>query len=430
MKNKAILVLFMAIFAMVLTTSAVLADDFVEITKVKVNGITLAEGTTYVGQVSDTVPIDVEFSSSADVKERVKIKAYIEDFRDDIEQSVTLRTPLEDGVSGYVARLSLKLPSTLDIDDFEEGAEFLSEDTTLNIRISAQGEDTIEQYYTIRMQRDLYSLNILSVESISKVTAGSVVPMSVVLQNNGNQRLDNVYVKASIPELGIERKVYFGDLDSDVDDDYDEIRDVTERNVYLTVPRNSVPGTYNVEIEAYNYDTSVTTTKRLVIAGIDSGVLPGSSAKTIAPGEETTFEVVLVNPNDRMIIYSLTPEESTGLLISIAEPIASVSADSSRTVDVNVKATDSAEEGTHLVTVNVNTESGLEKQVSFSVNIEADGTTSVVGGSGTSTTPIASGVLILTVILVIIFVVLLIVLIVLLTRKPAETEEFGETSYY
>ena len=34
------------------------------------------------------------------------------------------------------------------------------------------------------------------------------------------------------------------------------------------------------------------------------------------------------------------------------------------------------------------------------------------------------------VILAIIFVVLLVVLIVLLAKKPAETEEFGETSYY
>jgi len=32
--------------------------------------------------------------------------------------------------------------------------------------------------------------------------------------------------------------------------------------------------------------------------------------------------------------------------------------------------------------------------------------------------------------LAIIFIVLLIVLIVLLTKKPAEIEDFGETSYY
>jgi preprotein translocase subunit SecG len=36
----------------------------------------------------------------------------------------------------------------------------------------------------------------------------------------------------------------------------------------------------------------------------------------------------------------------------------------------------------------------------------------------------------LTVILAVIFVVLLIVLIALLAKKPAETEELGETSYY
>jgi preprotein translocase subunit SecG len=39
-------------------------------------------------------------------------------------------------------------------------------------------------------------------------------------------------------------------------------------------------------------------------------------------------------------------------------------------------------------------------------------------------------VVIWTVVLVIVFVVLLIILIVLLTKRPTETEEFGETSYY
>jgi len=57
---------------------------------------------------------------------------------------------------------------------------------------------------------------------------------------------------------------------------------------------------------------------------------------------------------------------------------------------------------------------------------------STVNFSGTNqaTTPqLTSPVLVLTVILAIVFVVLLVVLIVLITRKPAKTEEFGE-SYY
>ena len=140
------------------------------------------------------------------------------------------------------------------------------------------------------------------------------------------------------------------------------------------------------------------------------------TSKSISVGQETIYSVVIVNPSDRMVVYTITPEESKGLIVDVAEPIVTVPADSSRTVKIRVKATESADEGTHLIVVNVNSESGLVKQVSLTANVEDTGRTDTV--------------FVLTVILAIIFVVLLIVLIVLLTKKPAETEEFGETSYY
>ena len=139
--------------------------------------------------------------------------------------------------------------------------------------------------------------------------------------------------------------------------------------------------------------------------------------------------MVLVNPNDKMIVYSITPETSEGLSTSVDQPVVAIPAGSSKTVQVTVKATSTATQGTHLVTVDVNSDSGLVKQVSYSVTVENSSTTSTTP-TGAATSVTANGVLILTVVLVIIFVVLLIVLIVLLTRKPAETEEFGETSYY
>ncbi|MEM0465330.1 MAG: hypothetical protein QXW97_01360 [Candidatus Pacearchaeota archaeon] len=422
MRNKAILVSFIALFAMTLTLAVVSATDFVTVTQVRANDVVLQEGAhIYIGQVSDVVPIEVQFASNANVNEYVKVKVYIEGFKEDIEKSIILRTPLEAGVEGYVARLSIKLPSTMDIED-------LKKDIILNVRISAQGQDSVEKQYTIRMQRDLYSLNILSIEAPDKVIAGSVVPFTIVVQNNGNERLNNVYVKASIPELGIVRNVYFGDLAPTEETDYESIRDTTERNVYLTIPRNAAPGTYNVQIEAYNYDTSTIATKKIVIGSIESGAIPTSYSQSIAIGEEASFDIVLVNPSDKLVVYSVTPEKTTGLTITVDQPIVAVPAEQSKTVNVKVKATSSAQEGTNLVTVNINSETGLVKQVPLTVNVKKT-TTSENGGT---TTPItaSNGVLILTVILVIIFVVLLIVLIVLLTRKPAETEEFGETSYY
>jgi len=422
MKNKAILVSLVAFFAIVLTLNAVMAsvvdDGFVTIENVKVNGISV-DGYTSIGHVSNTVLVEVFFTAHADVEEDVNVRVYVEGYRSEISESVTLRTPLEEGV-GDVVRFSLKLPSSIDLDD-------LSEDLSLVVRFSAQGEDSVEKDYTMRMKKDTHSLNLLSVEAPDKVIAGSTVAIDVVVKNDGYKELEDIYVKASIPDLGIERRVYLGDLDERDERDFDSVRsidrhDTTSKKIYLTIPRNSIPGIYNVEVEAYNYDTSVTAKKRVVVDSIETGILPTVTTKAISVGEETTFDVVLINPNDRMVVYSITPEESMGLTITVTEPIVTVPADSSRTVKVNVKATDSAEEGTHLVTVNVNSESGLEKQITFSVNVEGKKS----GFSGTS----GNSVVILTVILVIIFVVLLIILIVLLTKRPAEPEEFGETSYY
>ena len=411
MKNKAILVSLIALFAIVFTINAVMAIDFATIEEVEVNGVDLVGGVTPVGYVSETIPVEVQFTANQDVNEEVKVVVYIEGYKSEISDSAIARTSLKTGVT-YTERFSLRLPSSMDLDD-------LSEELTLLVRFSAKS-GSFEEEYTITMQKDLYSLNILSIDTPAEIIAGSSVPFDVVLQNNGNERLDNVYVKISMPDLGIERKVYFGDISPDAEDNYDDIVDTANKRIYLNIPRNAIPGIYNIEIEAYNYDTSVIVKEKVIVSGASTGIIPSVTSRAIAIGEETTFDIILVNPNDRMVVYSITPEESTGLIIDVEEPIITVGADSSKTVTVRVKATNSAEEGTHLVTVNVNSESGLVKQVNFSLNVE----------ESTGITGRPNSVLILTVILAIIFVVLLIVLIVLLTKKPIEAEEFGETSYY
>jgi len=415
MKNKAILVSFITLFAIVFGLSTVVASELAvcDLT-VKVNDIKVSSpGVTAAGEVSNTVPVEVRFTACEDATD-VRIKVYIEGYKDEISDE-TSRFLIVNG-STYIKRFSLQLPSSMDLDD-------LTEELSLLVRISAKSKDSFEESYAINMQRELYGLNILSVDTSQEVTAGTTIPFDIVLENNGNERLDNVYVKVSIPDLGIVKKVFVGDMSPNSEDNYDNIVDSEDKRIYISIPRNAVPGIYNVEIEAYNYDASTKVTAKIIVSGAQTGVIPTATSKTIAIGEETTFDVVLVNPNDRMVVYSITPEESKGLIITLSESVVAIPADSSKTVQVKVKATNSAEEGTHLVTINVNSESGLVKQVIFSANVEKT-SGSVIGGTK------SNSVLILTVILAIIFVVLLIVLIVLLTKKPAEAEEFGETSYY
>lgn len=324
MKNKAILVSIVAVFAIILTLNAVIASEVdATINDVEVNDISLM-GSTAAGFVSNNVPVQVEFTSNADLED-VRVKVYIEGYKDEIS-ATTSRFNTFNG-STYIERFSLELPSSMDLDTNPEGL-------TLFVRISAKGQDALEKEYSIKMQRDTYALEFLSIDADEKVAAGSVLALDIVIKNNGNDRLDDTYVKASIPELGISQRVYFGDIQSVSDENYDNIRDSLNKRIYLAIPADAVSGVYNIQVEAYNYDAIVTANKKVMVSGVAKEETQNNTgqAKPVSPAEKTL---------------------------------------------------------------------------------------------GTNNT-----VLILTVILAIIFVVLLVVLIVLLAKKPAETEEFGETSYY
>ena len=417
MKNNTLLFSFVALLAIVFTLSSV-AAQIADINLVKINDIpTTTTGITVAGEVSDSVPVEVFFTANGDVND-VKVKTYIEGYKSQISDE----TPLFHIVNGstYVKRFTLTLPNAMDLSNEPEKL-------TLYVRITAKGEDPVEVPYTISMQKTQYGIQILSIDSPDATTAGSTIAVNVVLKNLGSERMNDLYVKASIPELGIARIIYAGDLNEIQQDNLESIRNSVEKQIFLAIPKTAAPGNYNIQIEAYNYDSSTTAKTRLVVAGTDTGVIPSVTTKTVAIGEEATYDVVLVNQDSKMVVYTLTPQESKGLTITLDQPVVAVQGQSSQTVKVTVKATDSADQGTHVVTVNVNSDTGVAKQVSFTANVEKASTSTT---TGTTATPASNTVLILTVVLSIIFVVLLIVLIVLLTRKPAESVVFGETSYY
>ena len=408
----------MALFAVSFAMTAVAAVDFVSIDEVEFDS-TISSANTISGSVSQTVPVEVRFTALENASD-VRVRTYIEGFKSDISDESSRFRIVKD--NSYVKRFTLELPSSLDLDELTE------EELTLLVRFSARGMDSQEEAHSISVEKNQYSLNLLSIDRDEVVEAGKRLAITVVVENNGFERLDNVYVRATIPGLGISQKVYVGDLDSLRDSDDDDINDARERKIYLTLPRDAPAGNYDLELEAYNHDTSVTANTRVVVRGVDTRVLPPVTAKTIAPGQETVFDIVLVNPSDRLVVYTVTPGETKGLFVEATEPIVTVSGDSSRSTGIKVRASKGLEEGTYLVSVNANSETGISEQISFTVNVEKAGSVTanvVAGADGRPNT-----VVVLTIILVIIFVVLLIVLIVLLTRKPEESEEYGETNYY
>lgn len=410
--KKAFLATIVALVVLVAVMNFVSASELTNSFALTIDGIDYESGNTIGIEAGETIPIKVVFTASQDADE-VKLKVWIDGYRNEIKDS-TGRFELVDE-STYSKLFSLKVPS--DIDPTEE--------YTLWVRI-ADKTDSHEEEFPLKLQRESYQLEVLNVEAQQTAVPGSSVAIEVVLKNRGMHTLDDMFVKASIPELGIEKKVYFGDIDpqdtceaeSENDDCDVNKEDAVERRIYLAVPSNAKTGVYSLEVEAYNLDFSTSTKKSIVISeeGI-SEILSGASAKTLNIGETVTYDLVVANSGTSLKIYNLVPEETKGLIVTV-DPVVAVPAGSSTTVKVFVKATESAEEGTHAITINVKSDDELVKQVTYSANVEK--------GKATGT---ANSIVVLTIVLAIVFIVLLVVLIVLLTRKPSAVET-EETSYY
>jgi len=356
-----------------------------------------------VGMVGDNIPVKITFTAAdfgiGGSRSDVRVKVRIEGNRDDVSAS-TSRFDIENGLT-YTKLLNLELPS--------DEKEF-SDVYTLYVEIVSKKERT-ERTYSIVIQRESYTLEVLSVNSPSKVVAGESIPVSVVVRNNGYNRADDVYVRVSIPSLGVSSQKYIGDLVPTPDDkDNEDKEDSQFTTVYLDMPEGVKEGVYTMEVSAYNDDSSITVGQLVSVKSSKTiQVLAAVKNKDLNAGETVTYDLIIVNSGDSVKVFNLNAVSGTGLSVFVPS-VVTVGPKSSEVVPISVKASDSAEVGTY----------------TFSVDVDGE---TVVFGANVIGSQVSASVVALTIILVIIFVVLLAVLIVLLARKEKPIEEV-ETSYY
>lgn len=196
------------------------------------------------GIENGALTLRVVFKAASDMSD-VKIHAWINGYREDIEAS----TGLFDTFKGnqYTKTLTLELPSDLDAKD----------DYTLHVEIESKKElkGLHEAEIALVVQRTGNELEILSSDLWSYTegfTVGNTLYADVVLKNTGNHLAEDVFVKVSVPALGITRTVYAGDVGS-YDGDYE---DAVKKTIALTLPDNAKIGDYELVIEAYNSEVS------------------------------------------------------------------------------------------------------------------------------------------------------------------------------
>ena len=309
--------------------------------------------------------------------------------------------------------MSLQFPFDLD-DELSD---------VVKLRVTVYNDDfESENDFTLEIQRESYNVEVLSIDTEGRVIAGQQFAVDVVLKNRGMRDLEDLFVTARIPGLGVERRAFFKDvfaLDDTQDDEHDEDDSVFGR-IYLSIPENAKSGVYTLEVTARNDDVTAIASDEFVVESRFEGepvVIP-TIGKTFNVGEEATYEVLIVNPSSTLKIYSIVPESGDGLDVMAEETVVAIPAGSSKNVALTVKA---SEAGTQKFSVSVFAGNDLVKSAELTANVKEAETSRITG----TTNPIV----VLTVVLAIIFVVLLIVLIALLSRKPQKSEEFGE-SYY
>ncbi|MCX6749086.1 MAG: hypothetical protein NT076_05795 [Candidatus Pacearchaeota archaeon] len=394
------LVSLIAVIAVIALTAGMVSAALITSNEVKVNGISI-EDYDVAAEAGEVVPVTLQFTAEENASE-VQISAWMNrDSKNRVEVN------FKDLIAGkeYVARLSLRLPSDINPE----------ENRDLTLRIESDNGNW-ENTYTLGMQRIPYNADLIFVEMDSQVTAGSTTSVDIVVKNDGRHDLNDLVVEASIPELGVSKRAYFGDLVpvDECDTDNCDKQDSVQGRISLKIPSNAKTGTYEVKIKATNDDTESTVKKQISVVGseLEASVIAPVSTKEMSKGETVNYDVVIVNSGSNIAVFELVPASTEDLIVSVENPVVTVQAGSSQTVKVSATA---LKEGTYSFAVDVNSDNQPVKKINFTAKV--------------SSKPLASNVVVLTIVLAIVLVVLLIVLIVLLTRKPARSEELEE-SYY
>jgi hypothetical protein len=408
MKTKNILVFFLALASVLLSLTAVNATEIVDVNSIRVNDVYSLDNQASV-TAGEIIELQIYFNALQDAT-NVKIKAEIEGNKIDFESRSNLFT-IEDGYS-YKKTLTLKVPYEL--------KDEISDDVELTIKIWNKDYET-EETMTLRVQRPTYNIAVMSVSTNQIIEAGDTIPVDVVIKNIGYNNLDDLYVTLQIADLGVKRTTYFGDIVSlqcfdengEACDEDDE--DTSRGRFYLKIPYDAESGIYTLEVETKNSDIIAVKSKEIIIQNdfSEDNVIAIKNTKNVEIGQDAEYELLIVNPTNKLKIYKIISESSEQISTSTSQSVVAVPAGSSKAIRIIANANS---EGIYDFNVNVFSKEQLVNTVTFSANV-----------SGTSfTTPIV----VLTIILSIVFLVLLIVLIVLLGKKPEKKdEEFGE-SYY
>ncbi len=395
MKRKKLcgVAMFVILALLGLATMVSADSDLYEITKIKVDGVTVYEvdedGDTDVLEVGleldEAVDVDVTIvgtgdSSSCpdgdtdDCEIDVKVKAWIGGYEHGDIEDVSSTFDIEPNVT-YTESVTLDIPDDMDVED--------DNDYTLYVEVY-DDEDDDRVDLDVFIERPRHSVKVLDVIYDDTVEAGDTMHVEVRLENLGEEKEEDLKV-----ELEVDGKTtadYVDELASFEEDNEDE-ESSDSVDLSLTLDDDMAAGDYDLTVTVTynrNHDTveeiysltvesdeeEVEEEEEEVVEEADVTVSLSSTALEGSSETGTEFVLTFVNAGDESAVYSVEVAGETQWATSDVSPSAVV-VSGSETEEVVVTVTpDSEADGTYDYTVQILDDNGeLVEEIEMSMTV-------------------------------------------------------------
>lgn len=236
--------MILAVMALAVGASALPVID-----KVEVDGTTVFENQINRLSIESGDEFEVEvWLTATQSSDNVRVEAEITALNDNDE--VADQTDLFDVEANatYKKTLTLSIPADSDEDSYK-----------LRIEVSDRNSGAVIQSYNLVLDMPRHKVVITDVVLYpeSNAVAGQALLASVRLENFGQKDEEDVRVRVSIPELGISATDYIDEIESDDEEETEEM--------YMRIPSDAKAGDYTVKVDVeYNDGHDTLSTTRLV----------------------------------------------------------------------------------------------------------------------------------------------------------------------
>ena len=351
----ALMVLFVAIFAM-----ASVSAQFVTIDEVKVDGDALSTISVLNLERGQELSVKVLFTANIDDDE-VAVRVELDGHEDGPVQDYEYVDEIILG-STYVERFTLSLPEDMDqVDDY-----------TLRVRIVPRSGAAVEMehQFQIEAQEHLTIIKDVVFAPGQTVEAGRALLTTVRLENLGDEdESDGVKVQVSMPELGLQAVDYIDEVDED--------DQTTSEELYLRIPSTTPAGDYTAIVKVWYDDLDESTSESYTIT-----VLNNQQA-TVAPvvPDQPSKTVITMGPEAQQVtsgqggaVYPLTLTNAAGDAKTYVVSVDGYQAWGTARVDPsNVLVVNSGETKAAYIFVSAN--EAVSGQQPFTVSVSSNGET-------------------------------------------------------